>query len=485
MAPPMAPRRFDVAAAPKHPPIGVEEDVETASVMTNPLLRPSAGEWLKERYELLRVLDDGVFGTTWQARDAETGRLVALKLVSDALVMNEGERRDLAAGLEMFCGRSLAGCVMPLETVLIPGGIGVVSPLVDGVSLRSVMDARLARGARFTPEECLRVLLALVAALQALHTSSPHGGLRPENVLITERGVLLTDGVLGVSFPPDRLSQRVAKYRPRAADYCAPELALGRRPTASADLFALGALSAELAGGKAFSEGPDIASISRELHRAVATLLDRDPSRRPGGVRLLLDALTSAAGLDQRPVEAPLPVPESVLATCLLGDEEPPSPPNPGSMKPLSVFQTQDDDAVDENDERTVVGPIPTAPTHRAEPSRPSHRVAPEADVVIPAPSVGGGRLSAATASLPLIRPDQAVALSGPPPNMNVRSGPPATIAPSPAVLSAFSQRPSPPRLGRSEVPVSTSFDDDAIDPKLLRAAQILSEGGRSRRGDS
>lgn len=471
----MAPRRFEIAAPSRHPPIGVEEDGETASVMTNPLLRPSAGEWLKERYELLRVLDDGVFGTTWQARDAETGRLVALKLVSDALVMNEGERRDLAASLEMFCGRSLAGCVMPLETVLIPGGIGVVSPLVDGVSLRSVMDARLARGARFTPEECLRVLLALVAALQALHTSSPHGGLRPENVLITERGVLLTDGVLGVSFPPDRLSQRVARYRPRAADYCAPELALGRRPTASADLFALGALSAELAGGKAFSEGPDIASISRELHRAVATLLDRDPSRRPGGVRLLLDALTSAAGLDQRPAEAPMPVPESVLATCLLGDEEPPAPSHPASMKPLSVFQTQDDREVDENDERTVVGPIPTAPSHRS---------APEADVVVQAPSVGGGRLSAATASLPLIRPDQAVALSGPPPNMNVRSGPPATIAPSPAVLSAFAQRPSPPRLGRTEVPVSTSFDDDEIDPKLLRAAQMLSEGSRSRRGD-
>lgn len=458
--------------------------------MTNPLLRPSAGEFLKERYELLRVLDDGVFGATWQARDATTRGLVAIKLVSDTLVMNEGERRELAAGLEMFCGRSLAGCVMPNETVLIPGGIGVISPLVDGVSLRSVMDARRARGIPFTPEECLRVLLALVAALQALHTSSPHGGLRPENVLITERGVLLTDGVLGVSLPPDRLNQRIARYRPRAAGYSAPELAMGRRPTASADLFALGALAAELVGGKPLSEGPDLASVSRDLHRAVATLLDRDPGRRPGGVRMLLDALTAAAGLPERPIEAPLPVPESVLATALLGDDppvsiSPPSAPAAAPVAALSVSSTVEDDEVDENEERTVVGPIPTAPSSRAQPQMTMAPVSrSSADALVPAPLVHGGRLSAATASLPLIRADQAALLSGPPPNMSVRSGPPATIAPSPSVLAGLSQRPVPPRIGRSEVPLSTSFDDDQIDPKLLRAAKMIAESGRSGRRD-
>lgn len=127
------------------------------------------------------------------------------------------------------------------------------------------MDARRARSQGLTPEECVCLLLSIVSALQALHTSSPHGP-RPENALVTARGALSTHCVLGVSFPPDRLHQRIAAgLRPRAADYNAPELALGRRPTASADLFALGAMAAELAGGKALSEGPDLALISVEL----------------------------------------------------------------------------------------------------------------------------------------------------------------------------------------------------------------------------
>lgn len=466
-----------------------EEEGETASVMTNPLLRPSAGEWLQGRYELLRVLDDGVFGTTWQARDTNGGGLVAMKLVSDALVMNDGERRELAAKLEMFCGRSLAGCVMPTETVIIPGGIGVVSTLVDGVSLRSVMDARRARGQGLTPEECVRVLLSVVSALQALHTSSPHGGLRPENVLVTAKGVLLTDCVLGVSFPPDRLHQRIVRFRPRAADYNAPELALGRRPTASADLFALGAMAAELAGGKALSEGPDLASISRELHRAVGTLLDRDPGRRPGGVRLLLDALTQAAGMDRRPPEPPLPVPESVQAVSLLGDEDeapvipaPAAAPHAADRSLTHTLDERDDPEEDEDDasqERTVVGPMPRPPGEDPDAATDHFRRTPPPpkDSVVPAPPpvLGGGRLSAATASLPLIRPEE-IARSGPPASMNVRSGPPPTIAPSPAALNAFAQRPVAPRLGRVESSRATAFDDDGIDPKLLRAAQMLAE---------
>jgi serine/threonine protein kinase len=399
--PPPAPvvRRPD--PPPPHPSIVNEEEGETASVMTNPLLRPSAGEWLQGRYELLRVLDDGVFGTTWQARDTRSGHLVALKLVTDALVMNDGERRELAAKLEMFCGRSLAGCVMPTETVIIPGGIGVVSTLVDGVSLRSVMDARRARSQGLTPEECVRLLLSIVSALQALHTSSPHGGLRPENVLVTARGVLLTDCVLGVSFPPDRLHQRIARFRPRAADYNAPELALGRRPTASADLFALGAMAAELAGGKALSEGPDLASISRELHRAVGTLLDRDPGRRPGGVRQLLDALTQAAGMDRRPPEPPLPVPESVQAVTLLGDEDGPAapvvsvvpaPPPPTVERAVTrtLDERDDDEGDDEDDasqERTVVGPMPRPPGEDPDAATDHfRRTPPPKDALVPAP---------------------------------------------------------------------------------------------------
>jgi serine/threonine protein kinase len=447
-----------------------DDDVETLSALTNPQLRLSAGEWLRDRFQLTTRLGEGLFGTTWRALDTTGGADVAVKVMGSLLLLNEGERRDFHGKCEMFTRRTLAGCVLPSDVVLAPGCVAVVSPMVDGVSLRAVLSARRAAGSALSTEEALRVVHSLVLALQAMHTASPHGLLRPENVLVTAKGLLLTDGILGVCIPPDRLVERVRAAQSEAMPYLAPEVLAGRRPTASADLYALGAMTTEVIGGATPDRGPDLSSFTPELRRAVATLLDREPGRRPAGSRMLLDALSAMAGLPQRPADPRLPLPEHVALR---------TPGNPPAPAPS------------------------TSSSSSTSTSSPSSRLPTVAPVSEPPPDVAQGRLGSATASIPLLvnpRLPVPITASGPPPDLAVRSGPPGGLtlpplrnapvapvntrllpplhaqrAPMPepeaeTVMRPAPQRPAPP----PSAPSRSLREDDLIDPKLLRAAKML-----------
>lgn len=472
---PAAPPPKPAPAPPRPAPSRLEEDdVDTLSALTNPQLRLSVGEWLRDRFQLTARLGEGLFGTTWRALDTTGGPDVVVKMMGPLLLLNEGERRDFHGKCEMFTRRTLAGCVLPSDVVLAPGCVAVVSPLVDGVSLRSVLSARRSIGSALSTEEALRVVHSLVLALQAMHTASPHGLLRPEDVMVTARGLLLTDGILGVCIPPDRLVERVRAAQGEAMPYLAPEVLAGRRPTASADLYALGAMTTEVIGGATPDRGPDLSSFTPELRRAIVTLLDREPGRRPAGIRMLLDALSSMVGLSQRPADPPLPLPEQVALRTPLEAQAPPKP-SPAASSSSSRLPT--------------VAPL-------TEPSR----------------ELPHGRLGSATASLPLMANPRApapITTSGPPPDLAVRSGPPGGL-PLPPMRSAPSapakSRPLPPLQARAEpppeaetvmrpapqrpVPASSApsrslREDDMIDPKLLRAARMLDAERRVPRAET
>ena len=439
--------------------IADDDDIDTQAAVTNPQLQLAAGAWLRERFRITERLGEGLFGTTWRAVDTTGGSDVSVKTMGSLLLLNEGERRDFLGKCEMFTRRTLAGCVLPSDVVLSPGSVSVVSPFVDGVSLRAVLTARRSAGVALSAEESLRIVHSLVLALQAMHTASPHGFLRPEDVMLTARGLLLTDGILGMCIPPDRLVERVRAAQSQAMPYLAPEVLAGRRPTASADLYALGAMTTEIIGGATPDRGPDLSTFTPELRRAIATLLDREPGRRPAGSRMMLDALSAMVGLSQRPADPPLPLPGQVSLR---------TPPESTDPSPVAA---------------AAASALPT--------------IAPPNDS---ARGPALGRLGSATASLPLLsnqRSPAAIALSGPPPDLAVRSGPPAGLtlpplrhtpgppvkarllpplqaAPKPSVEPETVQRAVPQRPVPAAPASAGTSEDDMIDPKLLRAAKML-----------
>lgn len=437
--------------------IDEEDQIDTAHEIRTPPPVPAVGVLMGGRHRLTERLGAGVLGTSWAARDMVSGLDVVVKIISEDLLLDDDARLSFVQGIEMFTSRTLAGCVMPQEVAVHGAYAYVVTPRVNAVSLRRVIEARRAKREPFTPEEALRVLLSLVGATQALHSATPHGSLRPENVLLSRKGLFLTDCVTGVCVAPDRVVHAAGDW-PAAMPYIAPEVLRGRRPTATADLFAIGAIAVELLGGAAPGRGGDVAAVSVDLHKATAVLLDADPRKRPAGVRMLLDTLSSVAGFATRPVEPPLPVPEN---TGL--HDEPASPPPMASVAPSAALVASPPDA-----------PPPTDTWNEQTDEKFSRRRMPS-DPSIP---VETGDLDGATVvrKAPESPRGDAVTVARPAP-----TAPAAATIPPPAAAS--SAPPPGHRLPAKEenleerttvgpAPKRKTVVDDEVDPEMGRATR-------------
>ena len=113
-------------------------------------------------------------------------------------------------------------------------------------------------------------------ALDALHRRGiTHRDLKPSNVFLTPHGAKVLDFGVSLGQPGD--GTRLPLTSPGAIlgtpKYMAPEQALGTVVTASADLFAMGAILYEMLAGAAAFEAESVhAILEKVLHGDVPTL---------------------------------------------------------------------------------------------------------------------------------------------------------------------------------------------------------------------
>lgn len=396
----------------------------------------SVGDLLDGRFDVRRVLGFGPLGTTYAARDRVNKCDVVLKVLSPALVPTAAEAETLGTQLQMFEGRNIQGCAMHLEVGLADEILYVTYPRVDGVTLRQVLDARAALHRGIELEESLRLLLAIVSATSALHSATPHGALRPENVMLTPKGVVLTNGAIVGSVPSERIQPRFRAFA-RAVAYVAPEVLAGKKVTATADLYAIGAIAAELLSGTPSPHGLEEAGVPTEVAASIRQLLERDRTKRPGGQGTLLNGLSKLCGFDRRPAEPPLPTVEAPKPSDDDDGDSTTVAPAPAPRKEPSVTASPQ-----------VPAPPVTAPSAGATPRRPAPPM-PNPNHVPTQPSMPAARVG-------IGRPIQGTHSAGPPlpsaPSMASAAAPvrPSMpgAAPSPAVPSR--PRPSVPPPGKT-----------------------------------
>jgi serine/threonine-protein kinase len=217
----------------------------------------------------------------------------------------------------------------------------VVMEDVDGGSLRQ----RLAAGAPLPTAEVVRLTAEVAGALQHLHEQGiVHGDVKPENILITDRGQakLIDFGIAHCITPPpegetdEEITVRLDALHGTTA-YLAPEQIEGAPPDARSDVYALGLVAYEmLAGRRPFESDHWVAAATQRLVRepealsalrpdlpphlaaAVATALARDPAARFPTARDFGETLTAA--LSQAPTARPAPrATDPDATTALLG----------------------------------------------------------------------------------------------------------------------------------------------------------------------
>ena len=257
------------------------------------------GYWLAGR------LGTGGQGVVYEAYDAE-GRRVAVKVLhGDAGADPElrgrfGSEAAAARRVAPFCTAGV------LDADLDGPRPYIVSEYVEGPTLRRAV----AEGRRFTGGDLHRLATAIATALTAIHEAGViHRDLKPDNVLLGPDGPRVID--FGVARTAD-MSLSATGMVAGTPTYMAPEIFMGRRAGAPADVFAWGGIMvfaatgadpfrAESLGGvmhRVLSVQPQLDMLPERLRPFVAASLAKDPEARPSARDLLLALVSGEGGLD-------------------------------------------------------------------------------------------------------------------------------------------------------------------------------------------
>lgn len=212
----------------------------------------------------------------------------------------------------------------------------IAMEFVEGESL-----AHVAKNAPLPPEEVARIGAEVAAALASLHQQQvAHLDLKPENVILAERGAVLLDfGLSHHAGLPDLLSEE-SNVPMGSAAYIAPEQVLGDRSDPASDIFALGGILYLLATGEPPFDWPSTrAGMKRRLYHAPKPPSVRNP-KVPAWletiIRKCLEVDRGRRYADAARVAFDLRNPEQVV----IAD---PRPPRRWWDWLLSVFQKRED----------------------------------------------------------------------------------------------------------------------------------------------
>jgi Tol biopolymer transport system component/predicted Ser/Thr protein kinase len=258
-------------------------------------------------YEVLSIIGVGGMGEVYKAHDTKLGRVVAIKILPDAVARDadrvarfEREARALAAlnhpniaalyGLEHADDRQF-----------------LVMELVDGETLAE----RVTHGPLLV-EDALRIALQIAEALETAHEAGIiHRDLKPANVKITrdERVKVLDFGLAKITEPDPAAADLTRSPGVNAmvsrshvilgtAAYMSPEQAKGLGADRRSDVFSFGVVFYEMLSGRRPFEGetapeilasvltrePDFATLPANVDSRISELvrrcLDKTPKRR-------------------------------------------------------------------------------------------------------------------------------------------------------------------------------------------------------------
>ncbi|PSK84195.1 serine/threonine protein kinase [Murinocardiopsis flavida] len=249
-------------------------------------------------YRLTGRLGKGGQGTVYLGTGADGGR-VAVKVLDAEWVESADLRRRFER--EAAAARRVASfcTAQVLDADFASAQPYIVSEYVEGPSLKEQVDRHGPRAGA----DLHRLAVATATALVAVHEAGiVHRDFKPANVLMAGEGPRVIDfGIAQSSDVTGAQTQSVIG----TPGYMAPEQISGERLTASADVFAWGAVMVFAATGKAPFTGdsvpavihkvmtiePDLRHLPEPWQSLLGACLAKDPADRPSSDALLMRLL--------------------------------------------------------------------------------------------------------------------------------------------------------------------------------------------------
>lgn len=278
--------------------------------------RRDIGQVSLGRYRVVEVLGTGAMGTVFKGWDPKLERPVALKTIR---LESEDLKRDKLVSTLLKEAKISAGFSHPnIVTVYDAADQGraafIAMELIDGIALERLIEIQ----GRLTWRRTVPLGAAVARGLAAAHEHLlVHQDVKPANILLGRDGsIKVTDFGISQAITSASTAEGVICGTP---GYIAPECLEGGGYSPKCDLFALGVVLYECLAGEHPFAGPTlritvlntlnrmpaplgdlVSDLPRELGELVASLLEKNPDRRPddaGSVARSLDALAAEHGL--------------------------------------------------------------------------------------------------------------------------------------------------------------------------------------------
>ena len=231
-------------------------------------------------YEVAAQIGAGGMGEVYRATDTKLKRLVAIKVLPEALAGDPDRLARFQREAEVLASLNHQNIAQLLGLEESDGVRALVMELVEGPTLAD----RIAQGA-LPVDEALATAKQIAAALEAAHEQGiTHRDLKPANVKVRPDGAVKVldfglaklaepasgSNVAATMSPTLSLNATMAGVILGTAAYMAPEQARGKTVDKRADIWAFGAVLYEMLTGSQPFPGEDISHV-------LARVIDRDP----------------------------------------------------------------------------------------------------------------------------------------------------------------------------------------------------------------
>ena len=265
---------------------------------------------LDGRYHMVERIAAGGMGEVFRAHDAVLAREVAIKVLHRSLAGDPAFVDRFRREARAAAGLAHPNIVAVYDWGAVDGVYYMVMEFVRGPSVRHLLNEQ----GRMEPGQAAEILRQSLLALgHAHHEGFVHRDMKPENLLVTQDGVVkVADFGLARAYADGRVTQAGAVTG--TVQYLAPEQIRGEPADPRSDLYSLGIVAYELLTGKLPFTGETAMAVAykhlsdrvpapssvlpdlpAELDGFVAAATDRDRELRPESadvMRMDLDAIT-------------------------------------------------------------------------------------------------------------------------------------------------------------------------------------------------